>query len=213
MFASSAEEWKALTARYRAMGDEELLELASAFGDLTPTAQQVLGDEMKLRGLGDAQAHRWNRSHALAEAGIGGEAVSGAVEYTWKTPLCQCATPQQAWQISEALKRAGIESWVDRPGSYTVHAEFEETPQRVLVAADQIEAARVILEQPIPADILEESRLGVPDYEMPVCRRCGAADPLLECVDPVNTWKCESCGAEWEDDDGEGPLDREDLSL
>jgi tRNA(Ile2) C34 agmatinyltransferase TiaS len=92
---------------------------------------------------------------------------------------------------------------VERSSSYTVHAEFEEAPPRVLVAADEVEAARAILEQPIPADIVEESRLGVPEYEIPVCPRCGAADPLLESVDPVNQWTCEACGAEWQDEDGE----------
>ena len=208
MFESPAQEWNALTAHYRSMGDEELLELAESFADLRPVAQQVLSDEMKLRGLGDPQARGWSRRRPdpVPEAGLEGSRLQGAVEYTWKTPLCQCANPREAWQISEALKRAGIESWVERSNSYTVHAEFEEAPPRVLVAADEVEAARTILEQPIPADIVEESRLGVPEYEIPVCPRCGAADPLLESVDPVNQWSCEACGAEWEDADREdGP--------
>lgn len=199
MIGNSADQWRALTEHYRSMVDEELQELAAAFADLTPAAQQVLRDEMKLRGLGDPQAPGWTANHAAAQTALDEPEHQGGVEYTWKTPLCQCATTQEAWQISETLKRAGIECWVDRSSAYTIQAEFEEAPPRVLVAADQVEEARTVLQQPIPADILEESRLEAPEYEIPACPRCGAADPLLESVDPVNAWACEACGAEWSD--------------
>jgi ribosomal protein L37AE/L43A len=39
----------------------------------------------------------------------------------------------------------------------------------------------------------------VPDFEPPVCPKCGAEDPLLESVDPLNTWLCEICGEQWTD--------------
>ncbi len=178
------------------MVDGQLEQLAAAFADLTPTAQQVLRDEMKLRSLGDPQSPDWN---ARSNAPPGAPDGPPGVEYTWKTQVCPCRSPQQAWQISETLKRAGIECWVERPSAYTVHAEFEEAPPQVLVAADQLDEARKVLEQPIPADIVEESRLGLPEYQVPVCPVCGAPDPILEAVDPVNSWICETCGAEWAD--------------
>lgn len=203
MYGSPTKQWRALTQHYRSMLDEQLEELAAAFADLTPTAQQALRDEMKLRGLGDPLAPGWTAprpSSAAAE-----EAPEARrVEYTWKTPVCPCRNAQEAWLVSEVLKRAGIECWVERPSAYTVHAEFEEASPRVLVAADQLDEARHILEQPIPPDILEESRLGQPVYEIPVCPRCGAPDPVLESADPVNAWLCEVCGAEWSD-----PADQE----
>ncbi len=34
------------------------------------------------------------------------------VEYTWKTLLCECDEREEAWQIGEVLRRAGIESWI-----------------------------------------------------------------------------------------------------
>ena len=33
----------------------------------------------------------------------------------------------------------------------------------------------------------------------PACPKCGAPDPLLESVEPVNTWSCEICNATWTD--------------
>jgi hypothetical protein len=51
-------EWQRLTAEYRQKGEEELLELARDFADLTETAQQALRQEMRSRGLGDPQSPR-----------------------------------------------------------------------------------------------------------------------------------------------------------
>lgn len=203
MYGNPTDQWRALTQTYRSMVDEELEELAAAFADLTPTAQQALRDEMRLRGLSDPQSRDWSAHRAGAAAGNDAPELKGSVEYTWKTPVCPCRSPQEAFQISETLKRAGIECWVERPNAFKIHAEFEEAPPQVLVAADQLEEAHRVLEQPIPADIVEESRLEMPEYEVPVCPRCGAPDPVLESVDPVNAWICETCGAEWSDSAGE----------
>lgn len=131
--------------------------------------------------------------------------AQGPVEYTWKTPLCSCASDEQAWQISEVLRRAGIESWIEGAGTYanssgSQEMSIDDGSRRVLVAADQLDEARGIVAQPIPADIVEQSKTPPPEYEAPVCPTCGAADPLLEDVEPVNAWKCEACGAEWVED-------------
>jgi hypothetical protein len=68
---------------------------------------------------------------------------------------------------------------------------------RILVAADQLEQARDIAKRPIPQEIIEQSQMKAPEFEAPVCPKCGAPDPLLESVDPVNTWLCEACEHEW----------------
>jgi hypothetical protein len=76
----------------------------------------------------------------------------------------------------------------------------------VQVAADQLEQA--VLASPIPQEVIEESQKKMPEFELPGCPTCGASDPLLESADPVNTWLCETCGAEWsdpEDGSGDGP--------
>jgi hypothetical protein len=90
------------------------------------------------------------------------------------------------------LSRAGIESWIERPGG-----DWMIGGPRVLVAADQLDEARRIAAQPIPQEIVELSKIDVPEFEPPSCPQCGAADPVLEGVDPFNTWRCEACGKQW----------------
>jgi hypothetical protein len=123
----------------------------------------------------------------------------GPVDYTWKTPLCDCDTLLQARELSEALRRAGIESWIDAPGTGSRYARFSLASPRVLVAADQLDQARAIAAQPIPRQIIDDAQTEVPDYQPPSCPKCGAPDPILEGVDPTNSWRCEQCGQRWSD--------------
>jgi hypothetical protein len=121
------------------------------------------------------------------------------VDYTWKTPLCDCDTLLQARELSEALKQAGIESWIEAPGTGSRYASFGLASPRVLVAADQLDQARAIAAQPIPRQIIEDAQTVIPDYQPPTCPKCGALDPILEGVDPTNSWRCEQCGQHWSD--------------
>ena len=206
------EEWRRLTTLYGEMGDVEIRELADQINDLTPSAQQVLRDEMKKRGIGDgpsAQAEKPVAPRINSNAGIHWEPANythefsdlpdendGPHEYTWKTELCICNAAEEAWQLGEALRRAGIDSWIRGPSS---RAGLDGS--RVLVAADQIEQARAVAVQPIPQDIIDASKEldNAPAYENPVCPKCRAADPTLESVEPSNNWLCESCGYTWSD--------------
>ena len=216
MYGNPAEEWQQLNEHYHKMWDEELNQLAEDFGNLTETAQQVLRNEMRNRGLRDPvapggvskgpfrpaaspSAPRFSSSVDPISAGsrLGDYDAQreneSRHEYTWKTPLCECDTTEQAWQLHAALKHAGIDSWVDNAGSRG--GGFP----RVVVAADQIEEAHDIAARPLPPQVVEESRLEVPEFEAPKCPTCGAEDPVLESVDPANSWLCEACGKEWTD--------------
>jgi hypothetical protein len=122
-----------------------------------------------------------------------------AVEYTWKTVLCECEERDQVYQIREVLKRAGIESWVQSRGWGLVYP-------RILIAADELDRAEAIIANPIPQDIIDESHQTVPEYELPRCPGCGAEDPVLEFTEPVNAWKCENCGREWTDPAGQSEV-------
>jgi ribosomal protein L37AE/L43A len=212
-------EWQRLSATYSRMYDAELLQLAADSADLTEQARQVLGDEMRKRGL-DAPCAGGTAAKApgptferttvafgavsdapeivpdMPESGEDGEA---AHEYTWKTPLCGCETQAEALQLSEVLKRAGIDNWIERPGArhFVVWDEHMVGNLQILVPADQLDEARAIAAQPIPKEIVEESEMEAPEFEAPACPKCGAADPVLEGVDPVNSWLCEGCGNEW----------------
>jgi hypothetical protein len=210
MLIDPVQYWQELTENYRQMGDEELRELAANPEDLTEVARQVLRDEMKRRGLGKAPdievAKRpavINREPMSYRYATGSESeydenAESPHEYTWKTLLCECETDLQAWQVAEVLRRAGIESWIQTPGNRRLDLVYP----RVSVAADQLEQARAIAAQPIPQEIIDESRSETSEpeeFELPVCPRCGANDPVLEGTEPVNSWLCEACGAEWSD--------------
>jgi hypothetical protein len=201
-----AAEWQRLTPLYREMCDEELLSLAAEMNDLTEMAQQVLRDELRRRGLSDGPPRqaaersgrlRTSQSDSAQDFSTDEDSNDESDplhEFTWKTLLCLCDTQEQAWQIQEVLRRSGIESWIE--GSKSKYSMDQQNP-RVLVAADELDLAREIAARPIPQDIVDESRMGVPEFESPRCPRCGGEDPVLESVEPCNSWACESCGNEW----------------
>jgi len=213
MQPNPAQEYQRLSSLYAEMSDGELEELAAGFSDLTELAQPILRDEMKKRGLGDPSAIQAAANQAKTTFGgwgqtadensDNGDDAAGDEEapaaYTWKTPLCECEDKDQAFQTSEVLRRAGIESWVDQPGSTFGTRSVATNVIRILVAADQLEEARTIIARPIPQDIIDESKEKPEDFVPPTCPKCGAEDPTLESVDPTNSWLCESCGAQWSD--------------
>ena len=95
-------------------------------------------------------------------------------DYTWKTVLCECETTEEAQHLVEALRNSGLDGWVQ--GSH----EFGRRYARVFVAADQLDQARAIAAQPIPQEIVDDSKLEVPEFVEPKCPKCGAEDPILE---------------------------------
>lgn len=212
MHGNPAADWQALAEHYRQMDDVELGELAVDFGDLTATAQEVLRNELRSRGLAEPGVtrdtpkkpepdapRRWasavdpdkavDQADELEESEVDGSSP----DYTWKTPLCECETTDQAWQIRDALRQAGIDSWVEQPGRGWVSSP------RVVVAADQLDEARAIAARPIPREIIEEYEQEAPEFVPPRCPACGAEDPVLESADPANSWLCEECGNQWTD--------------
>jgi len=228
MQANPIDDWQHLTAHYRDLNDDALLDLAADLNDLTETAQQALRSEIESRGLDHAEAQKTvspantppsnapsapGIAHIEREPGPEDPAVPlgylGSVpeivpddeepdssseappEYTWKTVLCDCETNEEAQRLAEILRRSGVDSWTQRP------MEFGRRYARVLVAADQLDQARAIAARPMPSGIIEESEAKVPDYQPPKCPDCGAPDPVLEGVDPANSWKCEQCGRQW----------------
>jgi len=210
------EEWRRLNTLYSEMGDIEIRELAAQINDLTETAQQALRDELKKRRISEksptspstgtepvddsAQVHWDSEEDSNQDSDA---AAIRSVEYTWKTGLCRCDSIDEAAQRGEMLRRAGIESWVQRPGSRTVvpWLEIGVGDIQINVAADQLQEARAVILQPIPQDIIDQLKEdeSAPAYEIPVCPRCKAEDPILESVEPSNNWLCESCGYTWSD--------------
>jgi hypothetical protein len=121
------------------------------------------------------------------------EGTSGSHDYTWKTVLCECETTDEARYLVDALHNARLDVWVEPS------REFGRSYARVLVAADQLEQARAVAAQPIPPQIIDESKEEIPEFVAPKCPKCGAEDPILESTEPTNHWRCEQCDAEWDD--------------
>jgi ribosomal protein L37AE/L43A len=115
----------------------------------------------------------------------------GPREYTWKTPLCDCDTNEEARQLAGVLRQAGIDSWIQQA------REFGRRNARVMVAADQLDQARSIAAQTNPQEIVEEEKEEAQEFVEPKCLKCGSDDVVLEGVDPANTWRCEQCGEQW----------------
>ncbi|MGD0830926.1 MAG: hypothetical protein ABR907_08290 [Terracidiphilus sp.] len=184
-------------------------ELDADKDSLTEMAQQVLRDEMKKRGLDGPPAARQAPDNApriaASQPGTGvdfltvnGESESASLprEYTWKTLLCECEEVEEAWQLREMLKLAGIESWIE--GVRYFEGSYIGTAQ-VKVAADQLDEAREVAARPVPQAIVEQCKIVDDEFDLPVCPTCGAEDPVLESADPVNAWLCEACGKQWKD--------------
>ena len=194
------QQWRRLTKLYGDMYDGQLLELAATFNDLTEMARTVLRDELRKRALGDPLAPGWSAAAQLKvheEEALEPAEDAGAekpVEFTWKVPLWECNLSIEALQIAEALRRAGIQCWLNRP-----QFPSDLRGPTVLVAADQLDEARAVIANPIPQDIIDESQMEIPEYAPPVCPSCGAADPILVSTEPANSWECEACGKEWID--------------
>lgn len=199
------EHWRQLTRHYADMSDGELIALAQDFQNLTEVARQALRDEMRKRNLSDPLSvastppglpDMQQDSFDATNSERGGDRPGDLV---WKEVLYRCSDSETASQISEVLRRAGIESWTDMPNEYAHIVDAGMQPRyRVLVSSDRLEEARAILARPIPADIIAESKAEELDYEPPVCPACGAPDPILDRVEPsTNFWKCDVCGGQW----------------
>ncbi len=195
-------EWQRLSEHYRSLQDEELRELAAEMPQLTETAQQVLREEMKRRGVApiEAQPVEARPVQAQRAAVITEDMPAWGLDYQIPPTRgdSEEELDEQAQELKKELRRAGIDSWVKRQrGRYA----------QVVVAADQLEEARGVASQPIATDIVEEvkrdAEQGPAEFEMPVCSKCGASDPLLMGVEPANRWRCGACGNEWIEGDAE----------
>jgi ribosomal protein S27AE len=217
MQTDPAQEWRRLTEEYRAMSEVELLHLAADVDDLTEAAKQVLRQEMQSRGMSDpvnvrsagdtvavpATKVRWDANDFGAQnpAAIYGsepQVVPGAEpgqqnasephDISWLTYLCESETQEQARQLCEVLRRAKIDC---------MYKSYGLAFPQIFVAADQLEQARAIAADPIPQEIVDESKEEVPEFVEPKCPKCSAEGPVLESSEEVNRWHCEECDYDW----------------
>jgi hypothetical protein len=208
----SDEDLQIRRRRFADMLDRDLLRIAADYNILKPTARQAIRDEMRRRDLGDpvplALRHDPTDPESIArtDAEIDARlearrALHGDEErdYTWQTPLRDFETRDEAIQCLEMLDRAGIQWWFRDPDRGRGDPTTQRLDYRILVPADQLDDALEIIAQPVPQDIIDESKIETPEYELPHCPRCCNQEPTLIATEPSNQWLCESCGNEWRD--------------
>ena len=189
-FCSMARDLQDFTARYAEMNEEELMNLARSYDSLTDSAQTVLREEFKRRGLeppfvedvGESPAQRRlitiGRYRDLTEADIARSVLesAGIHTYMWNENLVRVD-----WPVSNAI--GGVQLQVD---------------------ADDELAAVALLTQPAPDSIYftEGER-----FTQPVCPSCGSSDiassQYFGTAEPIppgsDVWRCNACRECWEE--------------
>lgn len=190
-----------LSDLYGQMADEELDQLLQSSDELTETAREVLKAEIEKRG--------------------------GHVEYSAVHPDAEVAHPQlvtvarfrdlpEAMLARGRLQSAGIDAFL-ADENYIRMDWFMSNMignMRLQVREDDAESAKEILAQQVP----EKFETDTESFEQPKCPKCGSVDIEFEGVNrgiglvaayavrvplPLrsDTWKCNHCGAEWQDGD------------
>jgi rubrerythrin len=190
------QQYLELAARYREYGDIELQELAVDAADLTEPAQQALAAEMQSRNLSPKVKEAPKRERPVVAnqdkqdmSSLRDFAALAPDECVWEFPLVEDAAA-----ASRALAAEGVQSVLIQGG--TMFGDMR--PPRLVVGPLDVERADQILSRPIAAEF-RDAAAEEDTYSEPVCSVCSAAEPLLEAVDPVNQWRCESCGHVWVD--------------
>ena len=183
---TESQQYADLVQLYGGFGEEELKGLALTFNDLTEPAQRALKAEFARRELVQPAPT---------------ESASGSFRSDSDSPLQGFATDapedctfeftdvEEAYLAQSVLRSAGIESVVP-----TSELGAIDTPRLVVAPADA-RTAQMILSRPTHTGSGEDAA-----FVEPVCPQCGAADPLLESVEPTNEWHCESCDHVWRDE-------------
>jgi Putative prokaryotic signal transducing protein len=195
-----------LAQTYRSASDNELLDLALAYGSLTDVAQSALRAEFERRGL-----------------------EPPVIPDEPRLPEFQkLVTVQQYRDLAEAQVAKGVLDSAGIPcclrDENTVRLEWVWSNLlggvRLQVNEQDLEAARAVLMQPIPEQIQLDGDL---PYDQPRCPRCGSLDIHYQAIHeraglasiilfvpvpiPKHAWLCEDCGAQWRKvpDDGSQP--------
>jgi hypothetical protein len=186
------ESYRQLTARYRALNDDELLGLLKQIDGLTSSAQDILRAEISIRRLSTSP----KRESVIGEVDISSESD----EFGWFADL----SPQECiWEFSEIedAEAAGAmlaDADIICQVSISRGDTLDMRPPRIAVHPRDLTRARELLAQTIPEEfrILVRTR---DQFVTPTCPRCRAADPLLEAIEPSNLWRCDVCNHSWTD--------------
>jgi hypothetical protein len=181
---TESQQYADLAQLYGGFGDEELKSLALTFNDLTEPAQRALKAEFARRGLALPSASQTEAVRSNSDSPLQDFAANATEDSTF-----EFTDVEEAYIAQSVLRSAGIESVVP-----TSEMGAIDTPRLVVAPADA-NTAQLILSRPTHTGSADDA-----GFVEPVCPQCGAADPLLESVDPTNEWRCESCDHVWRDE-------------
>jgi hypothetical protein len=181
---TETQQYADLTQLYGGFGDGELKNLALTFNDLTEPAQRALTAEFARRGLVLPSPSDSEKPRSDGDSPLQGFAADAPADCTF-----EFTDVEEALMAQSVLRSAGIESVVP-----TSELGAIDVPRLVVAPADA-NTAQLILSRPTHTGSVDGA-----GFVEPVCPQCGAADPLLESVEPTNEWHCESCNHVWRDD-------------
>ena len=201
------EERRQLELSYREMSDHELQRLAQNSESLTDLAWEVLDDEMDRRNL--------------EELPVTPPLPREELEIQKLVMLRQFRDLPEALLAKGALESAGIQCFLADENLVRLDWFISNFIGgiKLKVRPEDEAAARGILDEPILEGLYVE---GIGLYEQPRCPQCQSLDVSYQALNkPVaygsaylgipiplqnETWKCQACGGEWDDQDSEQAL-------
>lgn len=196
----SEEERQRLVKLYAGMSDGELEKVAADGGSLTDAAREALRQELTRRG-----------STIQVDDPPSG---SDQVELQEWITLQRFRDLPEALLAKGALESAGIECQLTDDNMVRLDWFISNLlgGAKLQVKPEDEEAAREILDQPIPESFEVE---GAGEYQQPRCPKCNSVEITFEELNkPVayataylgvplpirsNAWKCEACGCRWKE--------------
>lgn len=190
-----------LVETYRVFSDGELERIAGQAFELTDTAREVLKNELVRRGL----------NPEIAESPKGDEVASRS----WVAVRTFRDLPE-ALLAKGSLESADIECTLADDNMVRLDWFYSNAIGgiKLMVDRENMDVAEQVLSQPIPENFEAE---GIGPYEQPKCPECGSLDITFQEINkpvafvtayfgvPVplkrKAWKCQSCDAEWEEED------------
>ncbi len=186
-----AAQYQELLTLYGSYTDDELIGLGRGMADLTEMAQDVLGDELKRRGLSVASAREPVQVRVLTDDDL--QDMRSYAELAPAECIFDFEDERAASAAYYALAGEGIEAIVVSPSG----TKFDNRGPRVVVTPKDAERAATILSQPSADELKAEAEETPEEFALPRCPACGGEETLLESVDPVNQWRCDDCGHTW----------------
>jgi hypothetical protein len=199
---SAGDERRRLSKLYGELSDVELQEMAQEAPRLTEAARLALADVIASRGL----------NIRLADS-----IPFDQVEWQELVTIRHFRDLPEALLAKGALEAAGIESSLADENMVRMQWFISSGIGgiRLQVKKEDVDEALSLLGEPIPETFEVE---GVGSFEQPKCPRCGSLDithqagldkrfalPALWGLGGIpipvrrNDWKCQSCGAEWQE--------------